>query len=183
MYQLTEQQLEIEKREAEKLIASLSLYSKSDFQKVLTVNKWLAKNVVYQENIKSWSEYHTAYSAIVNGRAVCTGYAEAMTELLNNSGGECYCVTGWFIGGKEKYKHSWCIVRVDEKYYYIDPTGNNVFNISVCFLQGKLLGNKSYVVDDEYKEIDEKVSKFSYFTNYIFNILRRLFRRKKNEIR
>lgn len=139
------------------LINSLKLDGCSEYEKIYKINKWISKNIKYKHGIKKWSIYHTAYSALLNHQAVCTGFAYLMTLLINNTGGECYCVTGYV---KKQY-HSWCIVKLYDKYYYIDPTYNARAGWFSCFLAGKE-HNSIYKVDEKYKDIDSKVEKISY---------------------
>lgn len=63
----------------------------------------------------------SAYSALVNGRSVCAGYARAFQYLLRQLGIPCYYCTGY--AGED---HAWNIVRLDDGYYNVDPTWGDV---------------------------------------------------------
>lgn len=63
----------------------------------------------------------SAYSALVNGRSVCAGYARAYQYLLRQLGIPCYYCTGY--AGED---HAWNIVRLDDGYYNVDPTWGDV---------------------------------------------------------
>lgn len=59
----------------------------------------------------------SAYSALVNGRSVCAGYARAFQYILMELGIPCYYCTG-YSGGD----HAWNIVKLDDGYYNVDVT-------------------------------------------------------------
>ena len=59
----------------------------------------------------------SAYSALVNGRTVCAGYARAFQYLLQQLGIPCYYCTGY--AGQN---HAWNIVGFEDGYYNVDTT-------------------------------------------------------------
>lgn len=59
----------------------------------------------------------SAYSALVNGRSVCAGYARTFQYLLQQMGIPCYYCTGY--SGED---HAWNIVKIDDAYYNVDVT-------------------------------------------------------------
>lgn len=59
----------------------------------------------------------SAYSALVNGRTVCAGYARAYQYMLQQLGIPCYYCTGY--AGES---HAWNIVALDDGYYNVDTT-------------------------------------------------------------
>ncbi len=59
----------------------------------------------------------SAYSALVDGKSVCAGYARAYQYLLQRLGIPCYYCTGY--AGQD---HAWNIVALDDGYYNVDVT-------------------------------------------------------------
>ena len=59
----------------------------------------------------------SAYSALVNNRTVCAGYARAFQYLLQQLGIPCYYCTGY--AGEN---HAWNIVELSDGYYNVDTT-------------------------------------------------------------
>lgn len=64
-----------------------------------------------------WEEF-TVYGALVNGNAVCEGYAHSMCLLLNKVGIESYYANGY----GENSPHMWNTVNIDGNWYHLDST-------------------------------------------------------------
>lgn len=96
------------------------LEGKSDYEKSLILHDRLAERVVY----KSTKTDQTAYGAIVEGEAVCAGYAKAYHYLLNKAGIEAWSVRGESVNPttNKKEGHRWNMVKLDGKWYYSDVT-------------------------------------------------------------
>lgn len=65
----------------------------------------------------------TAYGALVKGKAVCEGYANAMQLLLSRVGIVSTPVSGY---DEEERPHMWNMVQVDGGHYYLDATWNDM---------------------------------------------------------
>ncbi len=59
----------------------------------------------------------SAYSALVNGKTVCAGYARAFQYLMQQLGIPCYYTTGY--AGEN---HAWNIVSLEDGFYNVDST-------------------------------------------------------------
>ncbi|MBO5093344.1 MAG: hypothetical protein J6C33_03175 [Lachnospiraceae bacterium] len=86
----------------------------SDYDKERYVHDALVRSVEY---VRSAEMNQSAYSALVNGRTVCAGYARAFQYLLQRLGIPCYYCTGY--AGES---HAWNIVCLDGEYYNADVT-------------------------------------------------------------
>lgn len=86
----------------------------SDHEKEKYVHDALAAAVTYD---LTSDMNQSAYSALVNGKSVCAGYARAYQYLLQQLGIPCYYCTG-YSGGD----HAWNIVKLDDGYYNVDVT-------------------------------------------------------------
>lgn len=80
---------------------------------------YILENCSYDEAISIPEISHTAYGALVNGVAVCDGYAKATKQLLNDCGIEAEVVTN--TAGD----HAWNYVKIEGQYYYLDTTWND----------------------------------------------------------
>lgn len=87
----------------------------SDYEKELYLHDTLIKNVIYDMD---YAEEQNAYSALVNGRAVCAGYASAFEYLLMRAGIESYYV----VGKSHGEGHAWNLAKIGGQWYYVDLT-------------------------------------------------------------
>lgn len=90
------------------------------------VHDRLLERAVYAEGA---AYNQTAYSALVEGRTVCAGYARAFQYLLTQLGLPCYYCTGTAVNSRNgesvTESHAWNIVMLDGEYYNVDPTWND----------------------------------------------------------
>ena len=100
------------------------------------IHNTLLDGCVYAKGVHTaedgWEEF-TSFGAIVNGSAVCEGYAHAMCLLLNKVGIECYYANGY----GENAPHMWNTVKIGDNWYHLDATWDdndnayfNYFNLS-----------------------------------------------------
>ena len=86
----------------------------SDYDKECYVHDTLLRNIEY---VKSAEMNQSAYSALVNGRTVCAGYARAFQYVMQQLGVPCYYCVGY--AGED---HAWNIIKLEEEYYNVDLT-------------------------------------------------------------
>lgn len=86
----------------------------SNYEKEKYVHDKLIGQVEYAASAQM---NQSAYSALVNGRTVCAGYARAFQYMLQQLDIPCYYCTG-FAGES----HAWNIVALDDGYYNVDAT-------------------------------------------------------------
>lgn len=103
----------------------------SDYEIALALHDYIIDHVVYAYE----GDHQTAYGALVDGKAVCAGYARAYQLLMLEAGIPCYYVQGFSenpqTGTTEN--HAWNLVWLDGKCYYTDVTwddqgSNGVFH-------------------------------------------------------
>lgn len=92
----------------------------TDLQKEFAIHNYLINNCKYDtaalDNGYVVPLSFTAYGALVNGVAVCQGYAEAFSLLLDAVGIE----NGLVIS--DTMNHAWNYVNIGGKYYHVDTT-------------------------------------------------------------
>ena len=104
--------------------------SMSEYAREKLLHDRLAARVTYDG---TGANAHNAYGALVEGKAVCEGYAEAFQYLLQKAGIQSFIITGSSsnpaTGSPEG--HAWNAVRIDGRYYHVDVTwddqGENIF--------------------------------------------------------
>ena len=104
-------------------------------------------------------ESTTAYGALINGTALCGGYAKAFQYLAEAAGIRCTTVTGHKKDGEP---HIWNLVILDGEGYYVDVTWDDpvplpenenseergeVFYNYFCITEEELL--RTHVIDGE----------------------------------
>lgn len=97
----------------------------TDFQKELALHDYLVSHCKYSEDAKQSedSDIYRAYGALVNGDAVCNGYAEAMDILLRCVGIESEFVIGRAYSTQAGWvDHAWNLVNIDGNWYHLDAT-------------------------------------------------------------
>ncbi len=109
----------------------------TEYQKELVLHDYLVENCTYSFGDKSNDNEYRAYGALIEGRAVCNGYAEAMALLLSCAGVENRYVVGTVHSGsrsamaeentqpvdsEKKENHAWNQVKLNGTWYHLDAT-------------------------------------------------------------
>lgn len=120
----------------------------SDYDRVRAVYDYIINTVDYDLNSP---DNQNIYSSLVNHVSVCAGYAKAAQYLLQQSGIQAFYVTGTIVPNGD---HGWDIVRIDGKYYHVDPTfGDPTFrdndSSSSTSLPEELVGDYAYLCCDD----------------------------------
>ncbi len=93
----------------------------TDFEKALFVHDYIVNNTRYATE-KRGLDYNglwgNAYGCLVEGSAVCQGYAEAYSLIMQRLGIEC----GVCSGQSDRGSHAWNYIKVDGEYYWVDVT-------------------------------------------------------------
>lgn len=93
----------------------------SAYSREKLIHDRLLSGCTYAEDIESFSDgwsYFSAYGAVVEGRAVCEGYAKAFQLLMTRAGLECCTIRGT----AEDVPHMWNLVYLEGDWYHVDPT-------------------------------------------------------------
>ena len=98
----------------------------TELQKALALHDWLVMNCQYDVTT-SRPNAHTAYGAIVEGYAVCDGYANAYNDLLGRVGVTATYVLGRkpLHLGEDPQLHAWSCVTIGGKKYHVDVTADD----------------------------------------------------------
>ncbi len=106
----------------DEILAGLTL-NMTEFERELYLHDKLAGMITYEFADNA----HNAYGAIVEGKAVCEGYAEALQYLLQRAGIQSFIAIGTSInpGSGSAENHAWNYVRIDGRYYHVDLTWND----------------------------------------------------------
>lgn len=75
------------------------------------------------ESASLYPNAYSAYGALVEGKAVCEGYAKAMQWLLNSASIPATVIRGYST--ENQTAHMWNLVEINGERYYLDPTWND----------------------------------------------------------
>ena len=108
-----------------KIINSIISDDMSELEKEQAVYKWLCENCKYDYRHyeipnAAPRESYEPYGAIVNGSAVCLGYATAFQLFMDVLDIECLTVVGAAFSSRED--HAWNMVKIDGEWYCVDAT-------------------------------------------------------------
>ncbi len=106
-------------KKIEEIIAPIKLLE-TDYKKELYIHNYVCENTDYIE--KSDKYIDTAYEALLNGNALCEGYARAIQILLDAVDIDNYLIIGNGITEESVEPHMWNIVKIDGEYYHLDAT-------------------------------------------------------------
>lgn len=113
-YQKMRSQVESTRDEIYALFADGS----NEYSREKVIHDQLISRCAYKES--KWDS--GIYGALVEGNAVCSGYARAAQYLLSGAGISNYLVTGTSESGGKTENHMWNTVFIGGKPYYLDVT-------------------------------------------------------------
>lgn len=129
------------------------LSGKSDYEKAKIIHDRLIDTVTYTPTEND----QTSYGALVEGKAVCNGYAKAYQHLLLKVGIPAWFVTGSSINPNTNTPepHAWNLAKIDGQWYYTDVTwddqGTNTFYAYFNITTKQLLEN--HTIDAKYTSL------------------------------
>ncbi len=112
---------------AREAIAQTVQEGMSDYEKELALHDWLIAHTEYDTSSMGGDTESKScmdpYGALVEGKAICLGYATTFKLLMDMAGVECQVVVGASFNSMED--HAWNLVRLDGEWYGVDPTWND----------------------------------------------------------
>ena len=147
-------------KKLDEVIKSSNLDGKSDYDKFKAVTNWIVSNVRYDEDNETKYQ-HDLTGAVLDGLAVCDGYAGTFYYMANAVGLNALFEDG--ITNSNRIRHAWNLVQIDGTYYYVDPT-NAYFKEDGEPGRELLLGQKylfslytpdNTTIEDTYKNISQ----------------------------
>ncbi len=135
----------------------------SDYEKEKALHDYLVLKSVY--DLKDGDYSHNIRNIIDADRGVCDAYAYTFKMLCDFAGIPCKIV----IGSLENVAHAWNVVKIEDKWYYVDVTNDD----SVPDIKGKVkydffnltqsdLQAKGYVWDTSKTPVCDS-NKYNYF--------------------
>lgn len=140
-------------RKVQEILDSLDLEDKTEYQKIKAIYNYICDNVEYEASEESGDIRRTAYGALVEGKAVCQGYSVSLYRLLLEAGIDNRIILGEGIAPSGiKAAHTWNIVELYDKYYYLDATWDDSSGGRKYFLRPAGDGfEESHIADESFK--------------------------------
>lgn len=156
----TQKKMKMIDEKAEEVIREIIKPNFTDYDKIKAVHDYVVLNTAY--DLERWNngtappESSNIYGVLIDGIAVCDGYARTVSYLLDKLGIENYYVKGDLVKGG---LHAWNLVNIDGEYYYLDSTWDD----PTPNKEGRVI-YKYFLIDEEtlskthkiYEVIEEK---------------------------
>lgn len=133
---------------------NIDVENDADIEKIKKIYKYITNNVDYDYTYQKYS----AYNAFIEKEAVCNGYTMLLYKMAKMSGIEdIHIVTGTAYNGEKSERHAWNLVKIEDKYYYLDATWdatlhgeiNDRVDDMTYFLKGSDSFDRNHFPDDE----------------------------------
>ncbi|MBR4108756.1 MAG: hypothetical protein IKK41_00305 [Oscillospiraceae bacterium] len=111
-YDRTEYAYDLYEQTVQDIIDQVIVENMTQWEMALAVHDYLIVNSCYDETLQR----NTNYDLLVNGTAVCSGYAMAYMDIMNRLGIECRFVES------QPMLHAWNLVKIDGSWYHVDVT-------------------------------------------------------------
>ncbi len=120
-YTTAEQETQVTEKVDELLDGFAFTSETPDYTKIKTIYDYICENVTYDYDNLEDEDYklkYTAYAALIDGTAVCQGYAVLLYRMLEEVDVDTRVISGIGNGGA----HGWNITQLRGKYYDLDST-------------------------------------------------------------
>jgi uncharacterized repeat protein (TIGR02543 family) len=143
------------------------------YEKLTIIHDWIALNNVYDHELLNLSTGGTSSDELLaydgfyleglfkNGKAVCDGISKAFMMMCRIEGIEVVRVSGTTVQGDQSVGHAWNKVKIMDKWYGVDLTGDDV-SISTSedplYEYYEILTHRFFLIPDSlmaYKNIED----------------------------
>ena len=159
-YDDADQEAAVDKK-VDEILEELDLDEKTSLEKIKAIHDYLCDNIEYKAAEDGSDIERTAYGALIEGNAVCQGYSVSLYRLLLEAGIDNRIIYGTCASPfGTNGAHTWNIVDLYGKYYYIDITWDDCTGSNDYFL---IPAHKSF---EEEHFADEKYSSEAFTSGY-----------------
>ena len=100
------------------------------YDNIKMVHDYLVENIEYDTSISKENIYNI-YGAMVNGEAVCEGYARSFKYVMDSFGIPCTLVIGKGTNSEGKTEnHAWNYVQLGDRWYALDVTWDDPISLT-----------------------------------------------------
>lgn len=148
----------------------------TDFERVKYVHDTIILNVKYDTasyelgdeiSNEADAKINTPYGALIDGKAVCGGYAGAFMLVMRKLGYNCEFITGIADGGP----HAWNMIELGNEYYHIDLTWDDADGTPCEIVYSYFCVNDDEISKNHisYVELDSLSSTATEYNYHIYN--------------
>lgn len=134
-------------RETEKAADRIMVQITADMDEYDIVKLFHDSLIINCKNDENGQYCNTVYGALVDGKALCEGYAKAFSYLCGRAGIENVIVTG-----KTTTDHMWNMVKLDGNWYHVDVTWDHPSEIITDAFPDAVMYNYFLVSDADAAE-------------------------------
>lgn len=170
-YTLTKEQAVIEAR-ADEFLSGLN---GTPYEKSVAIFDWVVKSCEYDfDRVDEAGKYPSISNidgVLLDGKAICGGYARAYQYLLQKAGIGALYITGETKVEEKWIGHAWTCQQIGDKYYYSDPTWCDCFeketinglvsHMFFCVSETEI--SKTHKANEKYAGIATNDSNASYY--------------------
>jgi len=155
------------------IIKSIISDNMTAYEKEKAIHDYIVINTTYDEYNQWPIESHTAYGALVNGVAVCDGYAESLDLLLKMAGIKSKLV----YGTMDNVLHAWNLVEINGQKYFVDATADDPTNNTNNYMKYTFFNvpfdymTKTHNFNEKYESVNSKIENYFYKNNLYFSTL------------
>ncbi len=170
----SQEQIDQAKGWARDTIARIIEPEMTDYEKEQIIHDTIVNRVTYDTSTRIQPSAYTIYGALIEGSAVCHGYAESFQYMAFLAGIESEIVFGEAISSGQVIGHAWNMVTLEDKKYHIDttwddpvmPNGGQVLSYSYFNLTDSALAR-----DHRWEGADYEACNATEYNYYIYNRL------------
>lgn len=114
-------------------------------KKELDVNDYDAASKTYTEILEIRKNAAGLYGGLVDGKAICAGYAIILNEALQYVGIKSKYIEGFpHVNSNKKHGHAWNQVKIDGKWYNVDSTWDAGSLQNIGYWKYALVSDKNF---------------------------------------
>ncbi len=161
-------------KKAEKEYLSFITEDMTQYEAAVIIHDLLCNNIIYPDFVpETVTEVNTIFGALVNKRAVCSGYAHAFKYLCNKVGINVISV----MGTADDEPHQWNMVTIGEDSFFVDVTwddpvmddGSQATSYRYFGMTNKEL-SETHVISDSFSLPTCSTTEYNYCEKYGFVI-------------
>lgn len=121
------------------ILSNINMKNLTTYEKIYYIHKYVCDSFDYDPAYENdngtlfHNETPTLQTSVNSRKFICGNYAVMMKDLLNRAGVDCLVILGF---SKKGVSHAWNLVKVGEKWYWLDTTWDDYNDTNLFLLNG-----------------------------------------------